>query len=226
MERRLRHIKTAAAIQTRPAGNAGNLRKSYLQGFMDHYTALKQAISAIAPLAAEEWNAFSEALTTRRFPKGEYLCREGQVEHYIYFLGKGATRHYFLREGREFTVDFHFEGEFVTAYYSFLTRKPSPVSATAIEDTEAILIPHQQLHEFYDRHHMGERIGRRIAEYQYIRRLEREMALLSLSAEERYAALVMRNPALVQQISVKHLSSYLGIQPESLSRIRKQFGKP
>ncbi|GEP98008.1 Crp/Fnr family transcriptional regulator [Chitinophaga cymbidii] len=192
---------------------------------MEHLFSLKQSLLSIAPLPAEEWDAFSEAVITKNFRKGDYLCREGQVENYIYFLNKGATRHYFRKDGKEFTVDFHFEGEFVTAYYSFLTRKPSPINAEAIDDTEAFLIPHQYLHEFYDRHHMGERIGRRMAEYNYIRRLEREMALLSLTAEERYHQLVQRHPALVRQISVKHLSSYLGIQPESLSRIRKQYGK-
>lgn len=192
---------------------------------MEQYFRLKQAITSIAALPDEEWDAFSEAIATKLFRKGDYLCREGQVENYIYFLNKGATRHYFRKDGKEFTVDFHFEGEFVTAYYSFLTRKPSPINAEALQDTEAFLIPHQQLHEFYNRHHMGERIGRHMAEYNYVRRLEREMALLSLTAEERYHQLVQRNPALVQQISVKHLSSYLGIQPESLSRIRKQYSK-
>lgn len=198
----------------------------YLQGFMEHFFRLKQAVTTIAPLNPEEWNDFTEVIIPKTFRKGEYLCREGQVENFIYFLDKGATRHYFQRDGKEFTVDFHFEGEFVTAFYSFLTRKPSPITTIAIEDTEAFLIPYEQLHEFYDRHRAGERIGRRMAEYQYIRRLEREMALLSLTAEERYQQLVQRNPKLVQQISVKHLSTYLGIQPESLSRIRKQYGKP
>jgi len=60
-----------------------------------------------------------------------------------------------------------------------------------------------------------------MAEYQYIKRLKKEMDLLSFTAEERYAHLMQRNPALISNISVKHLSSYLGIQPESLSRIRK-----
>jgi len=79
------------------------------------------------------------------------------------------------------------------------------------------------LQSLYARSHHGERIGRLMAEYQYIKRLRREMDLLSRTAEERYAGLLQRAPKLVSNISVKHLSSYLGIQPESLSRIRKQL---
>ncbi|WP_315823824.1 hypothetical protein [Paraflavitalea speifideaquila] len=60
-----------------------------------------------------------------------------------------------------------------------------------------------------------------MAEAQYVKRLRKEMDFLSYTAEERYVRLMEKNPQLIQQISVKHLSSYLGIQPESLSRIRK-----
>jgi hypothetical protein len=60
-----------------------------------------------------------------------------------------------------------------------------------------------------------------MAEFQYVKRLRKEMDLLAFTAEERYALLLSKNPELIQNISVKHLSSYLGIQPESLSRIRK-----
>jgi CRP/FNR family transcriptional regulator, anaerobic regulatory protein len=94
-----------------------------------------------------------------------------------------------------------------------------------LEETEAIAIPYQLLHEFYDKYKQGERIGRLMAEAQYVKRLRKEMDLLSLTAEERYVALMEKNPDLIRTISIKHLSSYLGIQPESLSRIRKQYQK-
>jgi CRP-like cAMP-binding protein len=142
---------------------------------------------------------------------------------YIFYLLSGATRNYFQKDEKDFTVSFHFENEFVSAYYSFLTREPSRFSIEIIQDAEVILIPYKHLHDFYKRSVNGERIGRLIAEAQYIKRLQREMELLSLTAEERYAKLMECNPALIQTVSIKHLSSFLGIQPESLSRIRKQY---
>src|ERR1700677_1245326 len=88
---------------------------------------IKKAIFQLHPLTETEWIDFSAKLLPKTFIKGDFLIREGQVENYVYFLNKGATRHYFLRDGKEFTVDFQFEGDFVTAYYSFITREPSPV---------------------------------------------------------------------------------------------------
>lgn len=189
---------------------------------MSDLLKIQQAVFSILPISEHEWEDFSIHLLIKHYRKGEFLTREGQVENYIYFLNTGATRNYFTRDGKEFTVDFHFEGEFVTAYYSLITRELSSVSIELLEDAEVVAMPYKFMNEFYAKYHNGERIGRLIAEYQYIRRLRKEMDLLSRTAEERYHELLRRNPVLIQQISVKHLSSYLGIQPESLSRIRKQ----
>ncbi|RFM28711.1 Crp/Fnr family transcriptional regulator [Deminuibacter soli] len=185
------------------------------------FAGIQQAIFSFLPLQETEWKDFSEKLLHKSFSKGDYLIREGQVEHFIYFLDKGATRNYFIKDGKEFTVDFQFEGDFVTAYYSLITREPSNIFIELLEPTNVTAISFTFLQEFYAKYHNGEKVGRLIAEYQYIKRLRKEMDLLSLTAEERYVQLMQRNPVLIQNISVKHLSSYLGIQPESLSRIRK-----
>lgn len=172
-----------------------------------------------------EWEAFSSLLIIKDYHKGDFLTRAGQKEQYIYYLHKGATRNYFIKDGKEFTVDFHFPGEFVTGFFSLIMKQPSPVSIELLEDAEVAAIPYAKLEEFYKQSVAGATIGRKIAEMQYALRLKKEMDLLSLTAEERYAQLMQKNPALVNNISVKHFSGYLGIQPESLSRIRKQFGR-
>ena len=184
------------------------------------FLKIKQAIDRFQPLEETEWEEFSEKLELKKLKKGDFLIREGQVENHIYFINKGATRNFFIKDGKDYTVDFQFTDEFVTAYYSLITREPSSVFIELLEDSELVAISVKFLNEFYARYHNGEKIGRLIAEYQYVKRLRKEMDLLSLTAEERYAGLMQRNPALIQNISVKHLASYLGIQPESLSRIR------
>lgn len=189
------------------------------------YVSIHQAINKLQPLTETEWNSFSEKLTVKTLAKGDFIIQAGQIENHIYFINSGATRNYFTREDKEYTVDFQFAGEFVTAYYSLITREPGTVNIELLESTEVVVIAYTDLKEFYNRYHNGERIGRLIAEYQYVRRLRREMDLLALSAEERYAQLMQRNPTLIQTLSVKHVSSYLGIQPESLSRIRKLYGR-
>src|SRR5579859_1331179 len=94
---------------------------------MNDLDGIKQALFHLHPLTEKEWEDMSGKWTPKSFPKSDFLIREGQVENYIYFLNKGATRHYFIRDGKEFTVDFLFEGDFVSAYYSFITREPSPI---------------------------------------------------------------------------------------------------
>jgi len=186
---------------------------------------LKAALQGLTLISDQELNDFCQNLMCKKFGKGEFLCREGQVENYIFFILSGATRNYFSKDGKEFTVGFHFHHEFVTAYYSLLTREPSLFSIEVVEPVEAILIPEKFLTDFYQKYKSGERIGRLLAEAQYIRRIQREMDLMSLTAEERYVKLLEKNPILVQSFSIKHLSSFLGIQPESLSRIRKQYSR-
>lgn len=186
---------------------------------------IKAAIFHLSPIPEDAWNEFEQHLVCKTFNKGEYLTRGGQVENHIYFLNKGSTRNFFIKDGKEFTVDFHFKGDFVTAYYSFITREASSVFIELLEQTEVVALTYQLLHEFYSKYRHGEKIGRLMAESQYVKRLRKEMDLLSLTAEQRYASLMEKNPELVSTISIKHLSSYLGIQPESLSRIRKQYQK-
>jgi CRP-like cAMP-binding protein len=188
---------------------------------MIDFLQMKQAVYKLHPLKEDEWLDFSKKLAIKKLQKGDFLIRQGQVENYVYFLNKGATRNYFLKDGKEFTVDFQFENDFVTAYYSLITREQSEMFIELLEDAEVVVIPLTHLNEFYAKYQNGEKIGRLMAEYQYIKRLKKEMDLLSFTAEERYAQLMQRKPALIGNISVKHLSSYLGIQPESLSRIRK-----
>ena len=188
-----------------------------------HLEKIKRAFNSIHVNSQEEWSILSEKITIKQFKKGEFLCRQGQVENHIYFLNTGATRNYFLKDGKELTVDFQFEGNFVSAYYSFLSREPSPVGIEAILEIEACAIHHHFLYEFYDRYPSGDRMGRLIAEMQYMKRLKREIALMSMTAEERYVELMDQNPGFINTLSVKHLSSYLGIHPESLSRIRKKY---
>ncbi|WP_417354574.1 Crp/Fnr family transcriptional regulator [Flavobacterium sp.] len=192
---------------------------------MDSLKKLQQTVFSLHRLPEADWDMFTQILTYKTYKKGDTLIKEGELENYIYFLEKGTTRNYFLKEGKEFTVAFHFSGEFVTAFYSLITGAASIVTIELLEDAEVVVIPYRDLELFYQKSFHGATVGRKMAEMQYAHRLEKEMELLSLTAEERYVRLMERNPELVAAISVKHLSSYLGIQPESLSRIRKQYAR-
>ncbi|HTE08901.1 MAG TPA: cyclic nucleotide-binding domain-containing protein, partial [Flavitalea sp.] len=103
---------------------------------MEGMEKIRIAVSRFSALDDEEWERFAALFETRHLEKGEFLIRGGQVEDHIYFLATGSTRSYFLQDGKEITVDFHFEGEFVTAYFSLITREPTATWIILLQDSE------------------------------------------------------------------------------------------
>jgi CRP/FNR family transcriptional regulator, anaerobic regulatory protein len=187
---------------------------------MNEANKLKEVIFKICPLSEQEWEEFISCFTYQKFEKGEHLCREGQIENNVYFIISGISRVYFRQGSKEYTIDFLFENDFISSYLSFLTREPSSLNVEAIESLETLKTSYQQLNALYAKSHSIERLGRLFSDQIYIKKTRREIELLSLTAEQRYKNLLHKNPVLVRNISIKHLSSYLGIHPESLSRIR------
>lgn len=183
---------------------------------------IKVIFQQLADINPEEWQVFEQHLEEVKFGKHDFLCQAGQTEQYLYFIHVGAIRVYYQTEQQEFTLNFHFANEFVSAFSSFLTQTPSRLYLQALEQVEVSRIHRQHLYNSYKQYHKAERIGRLFAETLYVQKTNREIDLLSLSAEEQYINLLRKNPKLVNTISVKHLASYLGIQPESLSRIRQK----
>lgn len=192
----------------------------------DKTDILKIAFSKDAKLSAEVWAEMRTYLKERTFKKRAYICRHGQVEHYLSIIVEGTCRGFYTnKEGEEISVGFMFPNDFVSAYYSFLTQRPSLMAIQAATAVSIISISHTHLNMLCDKYKSAERIGRLNAERIYRRKEEREIALLTMSATERYQDLINRSPQLLQEISLKHIASYLGIKPESLSRIRKQLAK-
>ena len=185
----------------------------------------KKAFQQLAPFSEEEWIATKSCIKERTFKKGEMLCDFGQTERYLSIIFKGICRGFYSKNGEEFSVAFMFPNDYVSAYYSFLTQRPSLMAIEALSPVTVVSISEIDLENLCDQYKSAERIGRLNAERIYRRKEEREIALLTMSATERYIDLQNRSPKLLQQIPLKYIASYLGIQPESLSRIRKQLAK-
>lgn len=184
---------------------------------------LRKEFEKMVKLSEEEWTTIRGCLKERQFKKGENLCNQGQTERYLSFIESGICRGYYSKDGVEISMEFMFPSEFVSAYYSFLTQKPSLITVEAMTFVKVISIHKEDLDRFCQLYKNGERIGRLNAERIYRRKVEREISLLAMSATERYAELVSKHSKLLRQIPLKHIASFLGIQPESLSRIRKNF---
>jgi len=175
---------------------------------MDKTEILKIAFEKQAPITDSEWAEMRSYLKERTFKKGQFICRNGQVESYLSIIYEGTCRGFYNnKEGEEISVAFMFPNDFVSAYYSFLTQRPSLMAIQALTPVSIISISYTHLNILCNKYKNAERIGRLNAERIYRRKEEREIALLTMSATERYQDLINRSPQLLQQISLKHIAS-------------------
>lgn len=165
-------------------------------------------------------------LQTRHTKKHAFLLQEGEVCRNVYFLISGFFRMFYVDyDGNEINYRFADKNNFLVDFQSFLTQKPSHFYWQAMQDAELFALSYQDIHNLYASSPAWNNFGRLIAERVYLQLNERVEMLLFMTPEERYKYLLDTKPELFMQVSQFHLSSYLGIKPESLSRLRKRLLK-
>lgn len=159
-------------------------------------------------------------------PKHTILTDYNQVERKAYFLLKGIAKISMIRQdGEERVLEFFFPGQFFSAYSSFLTQKPSDVQVKVLTEATMQVLTQEGMAAAYTHSLLANKLGRMAAEFYYIRKTQREKDFLTKSASERYVDLLNGRPELVQQIPIQLIAKYLGVTPESLSRIRKAISE-
>ncbi len=169
----------------------------------------------------EEWTAFYSRFSQRQVKKNELLLSQGQVSHKIYYISQGCFRMFHFVNGEERCKDFQTEGQFTGSLYSFVSHKPALFYIAAVEKSEILEITREQLNYLFDNYKVWERFGRLYVEQIFLYKEQREAALLNQLAPYRYSNFLKDHPQWAQRIPLKYIASYLGIKPESLSRIRK-----
>jgi CRP/FNR family transcriptional regulator, anaerobic regulatory protein len=182
--------------------------------------AIKAYIDRMVTFSESEWQAFEACLYERHLAKKELLLAEGQHCDFVAFVLEGAFRFYKETDGEEIEIGFFFPGDFVSNYRSFLTNTPSEHNIVALKDAQVLMLPKKELFELYDQHKPAERLGRLIAENLFLEVVRRLDSFQHATPEDRYQGLVKRNSKLLQEIPQYMLASYLGVKPETLSRIR------
>lgn len=182
-----------------------------------------QFIQQIHPLSQESIEAIVPFLTQRSFTKKEFLVRQGNISDELHFIVSGCVREYFEdANADEINTWFGFENAVAVSTYSFFSQKPSLTNIQALEDTETIVIKHEDLQKLFNQFHEIERLGRLLAEQYLIQIEEIKIILQTLSARQRYEYLLQHKPEFVKRIPLKYLASFLGIKLETLSRVRGQ----
>lgn len=174
-----------------------------------------------APL--EAWESFASFLKHCSYRKNEIIKEANRTENSLSIITKGSAGVFLWKENVPVCLDLCYEHEFFGDYMSFITQRSTELFTQAIESTELLSISFADLNDLYQHSKIGVNIGRIAAESLFIHKQLQQIDLLMLTAEERYLKLLKRQPAIVRRTPQKHIASYLGITPESFSRIRKKI---
>ena len=176
-------------------------------------------------LTEEDWVIISGKLSSKSASKGEVLTPKGKNADKLYFLLNGVSRLYHETENKEVTLNFAFPESFFCSYSSFLTQEPSEFILEALTPCEMIYLTRKDLDDLYAITKCGHELGRILTEKMFLYLSKRENDLLLKSPTQRYLDLFDEQPHLVQKIPQKYLSSYIGITPQALSRIRAKLAE-
>lgn len=173
-------------------------------------------------LTPEDCAWFEPRLRTRRIVAKEHVLEAGSVCREIGFINTGAFRTYYLSDGKEINTRFLFEADFVVDYDSFLHSTKGRYWIQALEDAEIVTFDLLTLEAAYAHSHNWERFGRLMAERAYAETTARVENFLFHDGSERYLRMVEQQPHILERVPLYHIASYLGVERETLSRIRNK----
>lgn len=183
---------------------------------------LKKYVNTILPVDEESWAAFQEKIKEKYLSRHEHFLVQGEVCRQLGFIASGYVRLYYIKDDEEVTKDFNFENDFCGSYASFITARPSLFNVIAMEPVKLYTISRESLLTLYENFFCWQKLGRISMERMFIKKEQREASFLLDSPEMRYQKLIKETPHFVQRVPLKYLASYMGITPETLSRIRKK----
>ncbi len=188
------------------------------------FELLLEKIREHVVITDEEFDFCKTLFIPKKLRKRQYLLQEGDVNKYTSFVEKGMLRTYSVDEkGNEPILQFSFEGWWVADLYSFLTNEPSKYNIEALEDCELLLITKPSWDTMLDKIPALERYFRILIQNSLIATQQRLMGSISETAQEKYTKLIDNFPGCLHRVPQHMIASYLGITPETLSRIRGQM---
>ena len=184
---------------------------------------LIKSLGKYVTISGEDAAIIVSLFAFKKFRKRQYILQDGDITRYETFILKGVTRTYEVDEkGQEHVVQFGLEDWWVGDLYSFLTEIPTGYNIDCIEDTEVLQITKANLEILYQQVPKMERHFRILVQNAFIASTRRVVDILAKSASERYKEFTNMYPQIEQRVPNNQIACYLGITPQSLSRIRSQ----
>ncbi|MFC6100146.1 Crp/Fnr family transcriptional regulator [Olivibacter domesticus] len=190
------------------------------------FEVLFEHIDKKITLTKEEENKLTPFFIPKKYRKRQYVLQQGDICKYIAFVEKGMLRSFQVDDkGNEHVIQFAPEGWWIADNYSFLTGSPSSYDIDVLEDAEVLLITQTALEEMLQAIPVMERYMRILMQNSLISMQNRIACTLGSNAEERYQGVLKALPNIAQRVPQHMLASFLGITPETLSRVRRQLLK-
>jgi CRP-like cAMP-binding protein len=187
------------------------------------YSRLYLKAQNLADIPLSQWEEFTSSFQVKRFKKSDILLSPGLEAQEFFIMISGIARNYDIDEkGKEFTKVFRSPGEIIGPYAEVLAATRTRFFIQAITNCEVISFPYSAFQKMMDHYPQWQKLGRLIAEQNYLEKEKREYELLHYSAEKRYTEFLHQYGELALEIPQYHVASLLGISPEALNRIIKK----
>jgi len=182
---------------------------------------LRKNINQVEVYPDEEFDVFVSNLEVVHLSKGEYFLKEGQTSNHIAFMERGLAMYYKIVEGTEIPFDFAIENQWLAYLKSFTNRIPSDMNIKMLEDATLFTLEAGKMQALIDRHPKYLALRSYNVEKSFADVAQHSANLATLDAKQRYYQLMKDKPYLINRVPQYYLAAYLGIKPQSLSRIRK-----
>lgn len=189
------------------------------------YTRLLKVLNTIVSVEPSEEELIISCFKPFNLSKGDFFLQSDKVNHIIGFINKGLVRYFVYKNDEEATFEFTSEGEFIADYQSFTKKVPSVQNIQAIEDCELLVVNYNDLQRIFNTAKHGNLLGRIIIEHRFDVMVTQLLSIYMHSHEERYKKFIDSYSELSQRIPQYLIASYVGVQPQSLSRMRRRFSK-
>lgn len=180
-------------------------------------------MSKFTSLNDEEQQAIAKEIKMEEFKKGTILLRQGDVPTKCYFVLKGCIRQYSVDEkGKEVTSNFYTEEQAIAVFNNHKLDKSSEYTFACLEDSVLVVGELNTEQDMYSKYTQLEIMTRKMIEESFGNVQDEFATFIASTPEERFKTLLLNRPKLIDRVPQHQLASYLGITPESLSRIKKR----
>lgn len=177
----------------------------------------------ISSLSKEEIKVLSESMVIENKPKGSFLVKEGEFTNNTFFIMKGLVKQFKIIDGNEISTNFYSEEQWIISLDNFEGKTASRFNLKCLEDTSVVVGDEHKAQELFKQFPKFETISRQIMETVFMEQQNLMATYITDKPEQRYLKLLKTRPDIFQRVPQYDIASYIGVKPESLSRIRKKI---